>query len=337
MLSLLGATPWRFLPRLGATAFCSTALLGVLANTACAAAASMAIRSVAFGLVLASSLCTGLGSYSWLTVIAFIAHLSSLGRSNRQLLDTAASRGRFHVEVPSHIIGQQALWDQFRLCLTTSIWRALAVPLMHGVSFCLPDELRVYVCEMPVFDVGEDAVLGFAAHIRRGNEHKGEAERRRTQGHRPRPEYFVCNVGQISHQDSRGLMDVQKTMNNLREAWTEFQTPAGDGLISNLVAVFPQVEEGLTKEINFSAWESAKAAHNWYVNSPGHRRVVSQHASGVLQTFGNMLASLEPASPFKHQERCRSCSRVVEATEPGGRTPKRCGVCGGPTFSYPFF
>lgn len=164
-----------------------------------------------------------------------------------------------------------------------------------------------------------------------------EGEPERWRGRQPRPQYFVCNVGQISHVDSRGLQDVQRTMNTLRDVWSEFKQPSVRGLVANVVAVFPQVEEGLTKELNLSAWESASAAHDWYANSPGHRRVMYQHGSGLLQTFGNLLASLDAAAPIRHQDRCRHCARVVEASEHGLRAPKRCGVCGGPTFRYPYF
>merc|ERR1712139_409068 len=112
----------------------------------------------------------------------------------------------------------------------------------------MPDELRVYACEIPVFDLGTEVEFGIAAHFApTQRNHEGEGRLRSRQ---PRPQYFVCNVGQISHEDPRGLQDVQRTMNTLREVWSEFKEPTVRGLVSNVVAVFPQVEEGLTKEIN---------------------------------------------------------------------------------------
>lgn len=51
-----------------------------------------------------------------------------------------------------------------------------------------------------------------------------------------------------------------------------------------------------------------------------------QHTSGVLRTFGNLLASLEPREAIRYQDRCHRCSRPVEA--PGGK----CGVCGTRSF-----
>ena len=67
--------------------------------------------------------------------------------------------------------------------------------------------------------------LGIAAHFSPKRTAGGEGVSKRSQGHRPQPNYFVCNVGQISHQDTRGLQDVQRTMNTLRDVWGEFKDP----------------------------------------------------------------------------------------------------------------
>merc|ERR1719215_758684 len=129
---------------------------------------------------------------------------------------------------------------------------------------------------------------------------------------------------------------MQYTMNTLMDAWQEFQAPDMKGLLANVVAVFPDVaEQRLAKEINLSAWESAKDAHNWYVSSAGHKNALHQHSSGILHTFGNLLASLQPTQNIQHQDRCKQCSRLVEAREICVVASPRCSVCGGPTFRYP--
>merc|ERR1711972_603024 len=103
------------------------------------------------------------------------------------------------------------------------------------------------------------------------------------------------------------------TMNNLADVWKEFQSPDVKGLVANVVAVFPFVRgvKGLplAKEINLSAWESSQDAYDWYVRSPGHKRALYQHSSGLLRTFGNLLASLEPVTQVRHQDRCMKCAR----------------------------
>jgi len=289
-------------------------------------------------MVFVNTFSVGLHSYAWLTLLGFFFHMASLGSSNRQRLQEAADHGRFR-EMPEHVVGIQAMWDQTRLGISHLVWVTLTAPVVWFISAGLPRELRVYAAPVPIFNLGQDVELGIAAHFapRHGNSNSHEGVPERWRGRQPKPKHFVCNVGQISHADQRGLQDVQRTMNTLREVWEEFKQPSVRGLVANVVAVFPQLEEGLTKEINLSAWESSAEAHDWYVNSPGHRRVMHQHGSGLLQTFGNLLASLDPSAPIRYQDRCRHCAIVVEAKEFGLRPPKRCGVCGGPTFRYPYF
>merc|ERR1712157_289314 len=101
---------------------------------------------------------------------------------------------------------------------------------------------------------------------------------------------------------------------------------------------FPRVEEqGVLKEVNISAWESEQAAYEWYAQSPGHQDVMMKHTSGMLQTFGNMLASLKPRTSFRYQDRCKQCARIVESAKLGEPPPERCDFCGGQTFQYPLF
>lgn len=196
------------------------------------------------------------------------------------------------------------------------------------INAWLPRELRVFAVDAPFPNLGgtyERTYLGVAAHF---------APKKAT-GKQRLPQYCVCNVGQIH---INALADMQRTMNTLIDVWSEFQDPKMKGLLSNLVAVFPDVEEQqVAKEINLSFWESSRDAHNWYVRSPGHKNALFQHTSGRLHTFGNLLASLELAAPLQHRDRCRQCLRPVHSKEVGSVAPPRCGVCGGAAFRHPLF
>jgi len=129
-------------------------------------------------------------------------------------------------------------------------------------------------------------------------------------------------------------------MNTLGDVWKEFSEPWVEGLVSNIIMVFPNVKrQGVLKEVNLSAWESDEAAYEWYVKSPGHQDTLLQHTSGMFQTFGNLLCSLEHQSStsFEYEDRCKQCLRPVPAPKLGEPPPTSCSACGGPTFNYPLF
>lgn len=272
-----------------------------------------------------------MGNYGWMAVLSLFAHLSFLAASHRKrLVELAQSGDRDFVDyVRPHMLGAQGLWDQARLTIGTLVWKILILPIQGFFNMALPREMRVYACEIPIFDLGEGVELGVAAHI--SSQKKGKKAKV--------PEYFVCNVGQIAiDSTSRGLADTQRTMNTLRDVWEEFSGPNVDGLMSNVVMVFPKVESQLLlKEVNLSVWETQKQAYEWYATSPGHRDVLQQHVSGGLMTFGNLLTSLEPACSLRYMDRCQTCARVVESMTVGEPPPLYCQVCGGDTFKYPLF
>lgn len=281
-------------------------------------------RAVAFSLVAVSG---GLSGYRWLTLCAFTWYLSSLAHRNRESLKEAAWQER---SISPHIIGATAMWDQFRLALGTFVWKILIIALQNVAGVLLPVEMRFYACEIPIFDLGSNVAFGVSAHYS-----PNQAREQK------RPKHFVCNVGQIANcgrHVAAGMMDAQRTLNSLRDVWGEFQEPEMKGLVSNVICVFPRVaSQGVTKEINLSAWESERDAYEWYAKSHGHQTIMKQHSSGALQTFGNLLTSAKPSVPIRHQDRCMHCMRVVEARKFGVRAPRQCGNCGGPTFHYPWF
>eukprot|EP00930_Biecheleria_cincta_P045209 TRINITY_DN31168_c0_g1_i1.p1 TRINITY_DN31168_c0_g1~~TRINITY_DN31168_c0_g1_i1.p1 ORF type:complete len:956 (+),score=177.54 TRINITY_DN31168_c0_g1_i1:77-2944(+) len=275
-----------------------------------------ASRCLALLLGCCSLLCFGLSGFRWLFAFGFFLHFADLGKANRLSLCAANFQ-----DLPWHRIGVQAVWDSSRVAILGSLWRLVACNFQHVVSSVLPDTIRVYACEVAVPNYGEKVEMGVAAQFV-----PPKAKRRQ-------PKFFVCNVGQIVQNC---LPDIQKTMNTLVDVWKEFQDPALPGLCANVVAVFPTTSQGLAKEINFSSWETGKDAYDWYVKSEGHKKALAQHTSGILKTFGNLLASLEPKQPLQHQDRCRRCSRV-EAAREGQLAPSACRVCGGATFRYSLF
>ncbi|CAE7709505.1 alnC [Symbiodinium pilosum] len=317
------ASPLRMGGLLVFASFASMLAQLALLDMALRCSSSFATRCVAFTLALLNFALYGLSSWRWLLAAGVVLHFLELSRHHRGRLDQAATAGRF-AELPWHFLGAQALWDSGRVSVLGYLWRATVCNLQNVVTSIIPDELRVYACEAPVPYYGENVAMGLAAQY---VPPKARGKDRR------RPNFFVCNVGQIVES---ALPDLQHTMNTLVDVWGEFHDPTLPGLCANVVMVFPTSGQGWAKEINLSVWESGKDAFDWYVKSKGHKKALMEHTSGILRTFGNLLASLEPAEPIKYQDRCRRCGRTVEAA-PGQPAQPACPVCGAGTFRYNLF
>eukprot|EP00931_Biecheleriopsis_adriatica_P035093 TRINITY_DN20221_c0_g2_i2.p1 TRINITY_DN20221_c0_g2~~TRINITY_DN20221_c0_g2_i2.p1 ORF type:complete len:920 (-),score=184.62 TRINITY_DN20221_c0_g2_i2:230-2860(-) len=230
-------------------------------DTALKCSPRFACRCLGFLLALLGILTSGLASYRWLFAVGCLIHLKDLAKQNRLRLDEAARSGNFR-SLDWHVLGAQAVWDASRLAVLGAIWRLTICKLQHVITFFLPKEMRVFACEVPVPTYGGKADMGIAAQF---VPPKAKVKRRK-------PEFFVCNVGQIVESC---LPDMQKTMNTLIDVWGEFQDPKLPGLCANVVAIFPSCyRQGLAKEINLSAWESGKDAYEWYVKSKGHRKAL---------------------------------------------------------------
>lgn len=316
------ASPWQIACLL-LTACASLLVHCAVLDLAIQCSSQFATRWVAYLMALLTFCSTGLSSFRWLLALALLHHLLDLARQNRIRMDQAAAAGRFN-SLEWHIIGAQALWDSSKVSLLGFVWRITVCSLQHAVTALIPQGLQVYACEVPVPNFGDKVAMGLAAQYV-PPEARGKTKRR--------PNFFVCNVGQILESC---LPDMQHTMNTLVDVWDEFHEPKLPGLCANVVMVFPSSDQGLAKEINLSAWETGKDAFEWYVKSKGHKKALMQHTSGVLRTFGNLLASLEPKEPISYQDRCSSCSRPVEAV-PGELAPNLCAVCGARAFRYNLF
>lgn len=78
------------------------------------------------------------------------------------------------------------------------------------------------------------------------------------------------------------------------------------------------------REVNLSSWASEKAAHDWYMNSPAHKKIVSSYYNRELLGFSSMISPLipHPSKPPRWDNRCRECNEVNK-----GPDPKNCAFC----------
>ena len=251
---------WLLLSSLPMPSLCFTAAASILAHcalldVALQCSSRFATRWVGFSMIILSFSSVGLGSFRWLMALGIFTHLLDLAKQNRLRLEQVATAGRFQF-LEWHIIGAQSLWDSTRVSVLGFIWRTTLCNLQHAVTALIPEGLRVYACEMPIPNYGEEVYMGLAA------QYVPPAARGKT---KRRPNFFVCNVGQIIESC---MPDMQHTMNTLVDVWKEFHAPKLSGLCANVVMVFPScTNQGLAKEINLSVWETGKDAFDWYVKS----------------------------------------------------------------------
>merc|ERR1712216_348537 len=159
-----------------------------------------------------------------------------------------------------------------------------------------------------------------------------------------KPQHFVCNVGHIPCTDDWECWteDLLHTAHGTREIVKEFagSVPEDLGLISNIICLIFKTNQksffsfapDAFREFNFSAWESEKHAHEWYVNSPAHNKVLRQHSNKEMSPFGNTLATLVPKRPIRWQERCSSCACLLN-----GYPENHICACGGAAHPMPLF
>jgi len=284
-------------------------------------------RCTAIYFGIAAGISGGLSSWRWLSWAAWFWHCGHMAARSRQWHEAATAEGTF-AQLPVHSIGTRAMWDTLRAALTALSWRAVVHPMGAFLNSLLPEELLLYGCGLPIFQLGEDVDLGVAAYFAPKAGRNAQTV----------PEHFVCNVGHVALGHPSGIQDLQITMNTLRDVWSEFKKPNVKGLLANMVCVFPKVAgTKFAKEINMSCWQTAADAHRWYATSEGHANIMRRHGGGGLRTFGNLLASLKPHGKIRHQDRCASCARLVESDEVGEKAPERCRACGKKSFNYPFF
>jgi len=312
----------------------ASVLLGtvLMTNSTYVCSPAWSTRAIALIFAMGVGPAGGIFNWRWLSWLAWLLHTRALGDRQEIRIDAAGMAGKFG-EVPDYQVGTRALWDLLRTGIGTWFWMLMLKPVRSLVNFIMPEELTMYGSPIPIFDLGEDVDLGVAAYFAP----EAVLKSNRPESQLP-PEYFVCNVGHVDTRAAGGMLDLQKTMNTLRDTWTEFRQPDMQGLVANIVCFFPRVK-GTTfaKELNLSCWHSAEDAQEWYAKSPAHGDIMRQHGNGELRTFGNLLASLVPHGKIRHQDRCSACARLVESDRVGEKAPRRCRACGGRGFGYPWF
>lgn len=132
-----------------------------------------------------------------------------------------------------------------------------------------------------------------------------------------------------------------RTTTSTREMMQEIldDPESGDkGFVTDIVALFPlrgqSGKRGAGKqyafrEVNLSAWTSERAAHDWYVHSPAHRKVVRNYKGRKnFSSFSAMFASLTaaPDRPLRWEVRCRGCKTMCKTfTNDAVLTCPTCG------------
>ncbi|CAK0828958.1 unnamed protein product, partial [Prorocentrum cordatum] len=212
--------------------------------------AAFAARGAAFLIGLSCVAAGGLSDARWLSAAALVAHLAALAARGRAQLHEAALVGRF-AEVPRHVVGSVALWDQLRAVLAILIWRLLVMPWSRIVGALLPSQVRLYACEAPFFRLGDNVALGVAMQY---------SPLPRT-GEKPLPPaHFVCSASHLA-QDAVG--DIGKAAGAFADSWRELHAPGLSGLVACTSAVFPCTAQGFAKEVTLSAWASEARARRW--------------------------------------------------------------------------
>jgi hypothetical protein len=217
------------------------------------------------------------------------------------------------------------LFDIFRGAVLGGLWRLITVLLQNIINELLPPELQVYAFPAPFFRTDWNVSLGICAIV--------------DGAHDVKPDTFICNVGHIDCHRTGWFEDICHTARSTSAMVNEFSSSNRKeiGLVSNVLCFVPVFKEQFGppswfKEFNFSAWQSDKHAHNWYVNSPAHKEIIHAHYNQQLRVFGNILTSLKPFKPLRWQGRCSECATIVE----GYPEVREC-ECGAPVIDMPLF
>jgi len=279
------------------------------------------LTAVAFGLSFAF---WGLGGWRWLAALGLTCHFYVIGDRNRQQLHNAQASGMM-LRMPFYMIGTQGVWDQIRTGLCTVTWKIVVKLTSWLVRMVLPKEFTLYALDIPIFHLGNKADLGVAmSHMRS------------PQADSLKPDFWVVNVGHVS-ESADGWLDLQRRMSRQRSVWKELARPEVKGLCQNVACIFPNLEgAGCAKELHMTAWSSPEEAHDFHDRSLAFKALSQEQNGSRLKTMSNLSGYLRPTAEIRHQDRCKSCSRVVESMDFGAKAPHRCPYCGESTFHYPF-
>lgn len=296
-------------------------LLGLAAQSSPHAAASW----VSFALGVATAVAGLYASKSVLGGVALCGWVVQ-GRRLAQRLEADVRGGTGSTRaVPLQAARALFMLDGIRSFFALAVWGILGRGVEALVTLMLPTGLRVHSFGAPVDDLGGSLQIGLCLFL---------------EGEQTVPGHVVLNVGHIPTADLDDVRStVRSSLNIMKELSRSDAAPVA-GFVANLLCILP--EAGCTyspinvgwrsvREVNLSVWGSQESAATWYRHSAAHAAILSEHRSGGLRTFGNLLLSLQPVA-CRFQRRCSACRSAVE-----GVASDLCPHCSGATFPLPVF
>jgi len=232
-----------------------------------------------------------------------------------------------------HLYAAKQFEEECRSFLAHMMVQWLIRPLLAVANIIAADGLMYYMYPSVLADMGPTCDYGVALQI---NGSAGGASQRM-------PSVFQLNVGHLEDDD------LLRTTTSTRDMMNEISADpaAGEkGFVSDIVALFPlygqsgkrgQGVKYTYREINLSAWTSAKAAHEWYRNSPAHKKVVSDYKGREnFNSFSAMFATLaaSPQRPLRWEIRCRGCKSMLKTYT--NDSPMTCPTCNKTVDPIPF-
>mmetsp|Transcript_71845 Transcript_71845/g.156445 ORF Transcript_71845/g.156445 Transcript_71845/m.156445 type:complete len:221 (+) Transcript_71845:705-1367(+) len=219
-----------------------------------------------------------------------------------------------------------------------AVWSTLGKFLESLVTNMLPKGLRVLAFDAPIDDLNGRLSVGVCLMLDGAADGGGRGACSSPDGANE-PKHVVLNVGHLPTAD---LDDLRSTVRTSLDIMNELDGGKEEGFVANVLCVLPTknssspgpslgVSWRSVREINLSVWTGPEHAGRWYRRSKGHREIVSQHRSGSLKTFGNLLLSLN-ASSARWQRRCKACRLTEDSLE-----ADICSKCGAETWKLPLF
>ena len=214
--------------------------------------------------------------------------------------------------------------------IATNFCAYMARSFLEMANQAMFGKLMFYLHETPILDLKDESVeVGVAYCVT-----PKDAQQR--------PETFVCNVGHMDMMTPTCADWLTTNMHTYRmiESIANDPKAGSKGFVSQVIAEFhrkipvkgdPKNKlRRVVRQVNLSAWASAKSAHDWYVASRAHRDIVTMLKSdrmglGGLSTFSSLLAHLS-ATPGHKMRWFAKCSRCggLQTKYPDVKTCPKC-------------
>jgi len=255
----------------------------------------------------------------WVMWVAVAAHDAAVALRKRYHQDEMATTGEF-TKLPEMIPMTRSFWDYTRMVNLTYIWLLLHVPVMRLMEWMLPEELTVYAYYLPIFSLGGEVQYGVGAYF----------APQRAFSEKEAPSHFDLFAKHIDVSTEGGERDAMRSANELRAAWAKLRNAPPRGLAAQVSMLYPWADcGGLWKEFSLTSWHSEGAARDWSARDAA--------AAPLASDISNVEFHLKPRGPLRHQDRCKSCFRLIESDRPGEKAPAKCSACQGNVYGYTFF